>query len=281
MKKRIVLCADDYGQAPEVSQGIINLLRAGRLSAVSCMVNTPYWVEHAQWLRPFAGVADLGLHVNLTEGRALSSEYVKKHGEEFQPLSRVLCSALLRQLDRRAIEAECHAQIDRFQEAAGMLPQFLDGHQHVHQFPIVRDVVVQVYHQRLRLQKTYIRLVNEPLKFRDVFLAFKKVIIRLSGTRAFNKLLESNYIPYNQSFAGIYDFRRVGAYPRLFVEFLQSVQDGGLIMCHPGLYAPESQDLIASARYAEYQYLSGDRFPEDCRRQDVALVRGGVVQGGI
>jgi predicted glycoside hydrolase/deacetylase ChbG (UPF0249 family) len=64
-KKRIVLCADDYGQAPAISQGIIELLNQSRLSATSCMVNMPDWPVSAKELLPFINYVDLGLHFNL------------------------------------------------------------------------------------------------------------------------------------------------------------------------------------------------------------------------
>src|SRR5688572_11966045 len=112
MKKRIVLCADDYGQALAISEGIVNLLSAQRLSAVSCIVNTVSWGDHAKWLLPFHPQTDIGLHFNLTEGKALSEQYIEIHGRQFLPLSQMLWRALGRKLNKSAIEAECHAQID-------------------------------------------------------------------------------------------------------------------------------------------------------------------------
>jgi predicted glycoside hydrolase/deacetylase ChbG (UPF0249 family) len=41
--KRIVLCADDFGQSAAISQGILQLVQAGRLSAVSCMTEADSW----------------------------------------------------------------------------------------------------------------------------------------------------------------------------------------------------------------------------------------------
>src|SRR5262245_55993605 len=58
---RLILCADDYAIAPGISRGILRLLQARRISAVSCMVTGRHWPEHAGWLRPFADGADIGL----------------------------------------------------------------------------------------------------------------------------------------------------------------------------------------------------------------------------
>ncbi|MGA8169409.1 MAG: ChbG/HpnK family deacetylase, partial [Methylocystis sp.] len=39
----ITLCADDYALSYGVSAGILEALRAGRLSAVSALTNGPRW----------------------------------------------------------------------------------------------------------------------------------------------------------------------------------------------------------------------------------------------
>jgi predicted glycoside hydrolase/deacetylase ChbG (UPF0249 family) len=271
MKKSIVLCADDYGQVPAISQGIISLIKQSRLSAASCMVNASWWSEHAVWLAPYQGKINIGLHFNLTEGMALSSEYQQAYGAAFMPLSRLLWKAALRKLDRKIIEAECHAQIDRFEHALGFLPVFLDGHQHIHQFPVIREAVINVYRQRLEARNTYIRLVTVRFRLGDVIGNVKKIIIHVAGTQAFRELLEKHKIKYNQTFNGIYSFAHANRYPLLFPRFLAEIGDRGIIMCHPGLESPQTDDLIADARYAEYQYLAGERFVMDCERAGVRL----------
>jgi hypothetical protein len=42
-------------------------------------------------------------------------------------------------------------------------------------------------------------------------------------------------------------------------------------MYHPGLLADNVEDEIDPARYAEYRYLSGNRFIEDCQHHQVTL----------
>lgn len=274
MMKRIVLCADDYGQAPAISEGVVNLIQAGRITATSCMVNTPYWAEHANWLLPFLSQVDIGLHFNLTEGEAVSREYTEAYGGKFSGLRSLMWSAYMRRLDPKAIEAELNAQLDRFLDALGFLPRFVDGHQHIHQFPIIRDVLVRVYEQRLRAENAYIRLVNEALKPSDLIFGIKKVIIRALGSGRLRTLLLKHNIPHNQSFAGIYSFANTTDFSRLFPDFAGKIGDYGLIMCHPAL-SPVAGDPISHARMAEYQYLHGGQFLLDCHEQQVVLDRFG------
>lgn len=272
--RRIVLCADDYGQAPSISQGILNLVKLRRLSAVSCMVNCENWHEHAAWLKEYKDQIDIGLHFNLTEGCALSKAYHDAHGAQFKPLIQVLAQASLRQLNKAALEAECYAQIARFVDTLGFVPHHIDGHQHVHQFPLVRDAMMNVYRYHLREHTTYIRLVKEKIIWQDIVRSSKKVIIHLSGTNALERLLKLHDIPHNKSFAGIYDFaKHASQYRQLFRTFLQQMNDGGLMMCHPGLANANGDDVIADARGKEYAYFSSDEFLQDCQDAGIELTR--------
>jgi chitin disaccharide deacetylase len=270
--KCIVLCADDYGQAPTISKAILLLIKNARVTATSCLVNTPFWEEHAKWLIPYQHQIDMGLHFNLTEGKALSSHYIKRYGENFFPLPVLLCKALLRKLQQETIEKECQAQIDKFIDAMGVMPQFIDGHHHVHQFPLIRDAFIHVYLKRLRQHQSYVRLIRSKINFHHALKEFKKIIIHLTGSNALKQLLEHYQIPHNQSFAGIYSFRKSQEYRQLFKSFLNAITDHGMIMCHPGLLSQEANNL-SQVRYAEYQYLASQQFLEDCYSHDIIVSR--------
>lgn len=273
MKKRIVLCADDYGQAPAISQGILALVKQGRLSAVSCLATHPFWLEHASWLKPYQAEVDVGLHWNLTEGKPLSQAFHKAYGEQLFTLPTLMRQAFLRKLNQSVLEAECHAQLDSFESAFGCLPRFIDGHQHVHQFPVIRAALVNVYQQRLQAQGAYVRLVAIKIKPSDLLNNYKKIIIYTMGTRGLQSLLTQRGIPHNHSFSGIYPFPQARHYPALFPQFLKEVHEGGLIMCHPGFNSVDADDAIAKARVAEYQYFASDQFLDDCAAQNVAVAR--------
>jgi predicted glycoside hydrolase/deacetylase ChbG (UPF0249 family) len=268
--KRIILCADDYGQNPAISQAIVELLEKNRLSATSCMTTSSFWPVHAQWLEPFKEKVDIGLHFNLTEGDALSDSYT------MQPLSQLLIKAHLRQLNIQALQKECHAQIDQFIDVLGRAPDFIDGHQHIHQFPLIRAALLAVYEKRLRLHGSYIRCTSNPYVFLHLKDAAygKQLIIEMTGAHAFSRLVIKNAIPRNSTFSGIYHFADSPGYNHYFPRFLNRIKDGGLIMCHPGLSSPQDDtDTIALARYDEYRYFCSDQFTKDCEQHQVQLTR--------
>ncbi|MDA8561990.1 ChbG/HpnK family deacetylase, partial [Gammaproteobacteria bacterium] len=143
--KRIILCADDYGQDPNVSKAIVDLLSHNRLSAVSCMTNSEFWQSYCNLLIPYKQKVDIGLHLNLTEGK-----YLTLPGQNMNGLSNYLVKSHLRILNKNIIKNEFNAQIDTFENNIGCLPDFIDGHQHIHHLPIVRDAVFDIYQNRLK-----------------------------------------------------------------------------------------------------------------------------------
>ncbi|OGT53817.1 MAG: hypothetical protein A3E84_02220 [Gammaproteobacteria bacterium RIFCSPHIGHO2_12_FULL_42_13] len=277
--KHITLCADDYGQNLAVSQGIIALLRDNRLSATSCLTNAPEWPSHAKALLPFHGRADIGLHFNLTEGKALSPAFIRHYGATLLSLPVLMRKAYLRQLDSAAIEDECHAQLDQFVRAVGQLPDFIDGHQHVHQLPVVREVLVKVCASRFQGHCFYMRCVNDKLTATDWLQGqwLKKSIILLS-TPWFQRLLRHVQIPHNQSFSGIYSFAKAKDYRAIFPHFLDMTKEDGLILCHPGLDSSAVDDSIAWVRGYEYRYLSSEQFLQDCAQRNIVISRFNYVR---
>lgn len=269
--KKIILCADDYGQNQPISQAIIALLEKKRLSATSCMTTAPLWLNHAQWLHPFKDQIDIGLHFNLTEGMPLSEELKASHG--FLSLQRLLFKAYSRQLKRRIIEAELNAQLDAFVVGIGKLPDFIDGHQHIHQLPVIRDALLTVYEKRLRSSHCYVRCVHNPSVYWR--LQLKGLVIQLLGAGTFKKKLVKRQIPHNPSFAGVYSFPDAKHYAGYFSRFLAQSKDRGIIMCHPGLQqVAETKDVIAKSRVDEFSYLMGDDFVLDCFQAGIELCSG-------
>lgn len=273
--KSITLCADDYGQNTAISQAIIALLKEKKLSATSCMTTTPQWLAQAVWLVPIKDQVDIGVHFNLTHGQPLSPAFIAIQGASFPSLLTLLRKSYLRQLDKTAILAEFHAQLDQFIAGVGRMPDFIDGHQHVHQFPVIRDLFLTLYNERLRQHACYIRCVNDSTAWlrvnEDAYI--KRSVIQLCGASIFKQQLMRGKIPHNCSFSGIYDFAHAIDYPKLFPRFLQQSLDGGLIMCHPGLASSQEGDEIGESRAKEYHYFQSEQFIAACQQNKISIVR--------
>lgn len=261
-ERRVVFCADDFAQTQGITDGILALLRAGRLSAVSCLVDSPLWPVAAPRLHELPCSYDAGLHFNLTH------EFLSAGHWQPVRLPLLLLWAGLRALKRAWIEARLHAQLDRFEREMARPPDFIDGHQHVHQLPVVRDTLVSVLGSRYPSSKIAIR-VTVPAAAHSL----KGLLIaRLGGYGLRNAVLRAR-IPHNTDFAGVYVFSRAPDLAERMSQWLSAVRDGGLIMCHPASGGSPNEDPIAPAREREFAYLDSDGFASALREWRVRLAR--------
>lgn len=278
--RRIVLCADDYGLAPGVDAAIRELIARGRLNATSVMV-LPQTFSAAEAARLDAlnvpkKRAAIGLHVTLTAPfRPLTGFSPLAPDGAFLPIGKMLVRAHLKRPDPAVVAREIDAQTKAFVAAFGRPPDFVDGHQHVHLLPGVREAFLDVVkrsapgawvRQCAGRRGALLRAPGDPKGF---------VIDRLG--RRFRRKARRAGVATNTLFAGTYTFRPGTDYAAVFPRFLTGLRDGGLIMCHPGTVDDELTrlDPLTSLRETEYAFLGSDAFFEILARHGFALAEGG------
>lgn len=273
--RSILLSADDYGIAPGVSRAILDLVEAGRLTGTSCMTVSPFWPEHATWLRPHAGRAEIGLHFVLTDMRPLGPMPRLAPNGRFPSLPRALALASARQLDPVELDAELNRQLDRFEMALGRPPDFIDGHHHVHQLPMVREVVLRSLSTRLPTG-TWVRICDEPVAgvLHRGGAVPQALIISWLG-RGLRRGASRLGIPANRRFAGVRTFKETAPYRDLFRRFVADAPEGLLVMCHPGRADADlaAVDWVTRQRDDEYAYLKSEAFVADLAEAGVILGR--------
>lgn len=265
-QKRLVLCADDYGQSAAISEGILRCVIQKRLSAVSCMVTLPRWQEDAPRLLAFKNKIDIGLHLNFTDGDLYQMPA--------RSLFSWLCRSHLGWVNRHAVEAEISAQLDAFIQQVGAAPDFIDGHQHVHQLPVIRGCLWRVYQRFFKNNFPYLR-VSLPVNTSQTSW-LKHWVICLSGGLAFRRGCVARGIPFPKEFLGVYDFK-ADDYRKVFCAQLMAIERQALMMCHPGL-ADTQHDALSFAREKEYRYLLSDHFIQDMQEVKCELSRFGGLQ---
>lgn len=263
--RRIWLCADDYGISPGVNRGIRDLIASGRINAASVMTVGP--AVGGDEIRALATVVAearhcaVGLHVTLTAPFCPLTMHVRPLQDGlFLPLGKLLRASLLRQLDTEIIRAEIIAQIAAFAALFGRTPDYLDGHQHVHIFPQIRDAFLSA--AKANAPNAWVRQCGRDQPFARRWKTPKALLLDvLSAT--FRRRAAQAGIAFNPDFAGAYDFTRPADFGELMRGFLDGLPAGGLVMCHPGFV---DQTLIAldpftDQRAREYAYLAGGEFP--------------------
>jgi predicted glycoside hydrolase/deacetylase ChbG (UPF0249 family) len=269
MTRELTLCADDYGLSAGVDAAIDDLAQHGRLSAISCLTGAPAWGADGRRLAAPPPGVQTGLHFNLTEGRPLCAA-LGEHWPVLPTIQACIVAAHSARLPLAAIGAELAAQWDAFVAATGRAPDFVDGHQHVHHLPGVRNLVLE----RLR-RETHKPALRSTGLVRGPGFLFKRLAIEWTGGRALARALaRQRGIAYNTALLGVYDFAQPD-YRALMRGWLARLPaGGGLIFCHPGQRSPEAaHDPIAAAREREWAYLASDDFAADLQAADVRLAR--------
>jgi predicted glycoside hydrolase/deacetylase ChbG (UPF0249 family) len=260
----LTLCADDFGLSRGISRGIATLARAQRLSAISCISNAPHWREAAPLLRGLPPTVTIGLHFNLTEGQPLSRELARVW-PTLPGLPRLLLLSHLRQLPVAALRVEWLAQLDAFARATGHAPQMVDGHQHVHHLPVLRQVMLDGIAPMAPRPA-----VRSTARLLGPGFSFKRFVIERSGGRALRCELLRHGLRHNASLLGAYDFATAD-YRGLMRQWLSQLpREGGLLFCHPA-EAADAGDAIGEARLRELAYLESNAFAADLSEAQVVL----------
>jgi chitin disaccharide deacetylase len=142
--KRLIVTADDVGLHRGMTEGAIRAHRDGIVTACSISANGRDFDDAVARLRDFPDL-EVGVHLTLVEERALTTG---------QPMPRNYLRFILK---RGNVEDELRKQIERVLET-GLRATHLNGHQHLHQWPRVFDVV-----QRLAPEYgiAYVRKVHD------------------------------------------------------------------------------------------------------------------------
>ena len=286
--KVLNLCADDYGASHGICDAVLELAEGARLSATSVLTGGAAWPARAAELAALPAVrqgrVQVGLHFNLTEGTPVSRE-LASHRPSGYGLGSLIAQAHLHLLPRAALAAEWKAQWQAFVQAFGRAPDYVDGHQHVHHLPQVREVMLEALSESERVSENESGSAPPPAVRATGRLpgrghAFKRWVIQSTGGSRLQQTLKSRGLRHNTTLWGVYDFVDED-YGALMRRWLRDVPaEGALLFCHPGKPQrtsahshedPASIDLIAPAREREWRYFSSEAFVTDLREAQVVL----------
>jgi len=272
--RHIWLCADDYGISASVNVAIRDLVVRGRINATSVMMTAPSFhrseAKALNDLNAGARRVGLGLHVTLTAPyRPLSAGFEPLRDGNFPSLQSMLSRACLRSLKPAALTAEIASQVRAFVDHFGRAPDFIDGHQHVHLFPQVRDAVLAI--AKAQAPDAWVRQCGRVAPLRG--LTDPKGLLLDVFSRAFRRRAAALGVRTNPAFAGTYHLGVKADFAAIFPRFLDRLPDGGVVMCHPGFVDTELQrlDTLTTLREQEYAFFAGDVFPALIERLGVAL----------
>lgn len=308
---RVVLHADDFGQSAAVNDGIVRGFDRGLLTSTSLLANAPAaqqaidaWrlLARRQQAGMIASAAarvdlgepsapfDLGVHLNLTQGRPLTgSRYPAELLDDAGRFPGVL--RVFRCLRRRvsaktvaAVRDELSAQV-AFLADHGLRPTHVNGHQYVEMIPCVAALVPELLE---RFNIRVLRVAEEPGLARSTVLqngrvdAWLLALVKRRFARRLRARLTATRARSPSEYFGTAHAGRITA--PVFARFLKSARGPGLIEIgmHPATpptgRPPESEqdgwrDPLAYDRPAELALLESTELCELLRARRFSLGR--------
>lgn len=262
-KRLIALCADDFAFNAKVSEGLLNLIEKKNVTAVSCMTNRKCWDLYGEKLKAHKGEIDIGLHLNLTEEIFLN--------EKECSLLEILLHSHVGLLQKTRLYKLLEDQMISFIKVMGCVPDFIDGHQHIHHLPVVRFITLEL--QKKYAKKAYIRSVSS-LCFLSFNTFIKSLVLNFTGALRSSRLWDKQGLLMNKNFSGLRSFKEED-FSKYFSRLLKKSRDGTLVMCHPGLksHLGGAKDPINLAREGEYKFFMSKGFKDLLEKENISLVK--------
>ena len=203
----MVINADDFGYSESVNKAISDCFAKGLINRTTIMVNMPHAKAAAELAKEKGFFDKVGLHINLTEGKALSDEcaasalcdengYFK--GTFHVPFkSRLYLPGNI----KRAIFAEADAQIKKYMEM-GFPLMHADSHNYTHSYLSVYSEVSKLL-RKYNFKSTRISRNVSSEGFSLPFKLYKEVFNRLIRNL---KTSNGKTIHTDQYFGSVQDF---------------------------------------------------------------------------
>lgn len=268
---RIIINADDLGKDSQVNDKISEALQNGLITSSTILANTELWDE-VHKIVDAQPKASFGVHLNLTEGKALTRQPVffeRGIVDKNNCFTKKIREANLNDAElQKAVLQEWDAQIKKVVEEQGITITHLDGHHHIHTQYAFREILSSL------AEKWRIRYVRS------------RYIYPQKGLGKIIRTLVSNVFPSfwynltdsknNRLFSVIHScvetelWRRYMSQQCLMTDYFDSyehfyhqltsgckVTDGKVVelMCHPGhqLYSKE-YEMIESKALSHVKY---------------------------
>jgi hopanoid biosynthesis associated protein HpnK len=235
--KKIIINADDFGLSAGVNEGIVRAHREGVLSSATLMANMPGFAEAVALAKenPELGV---GVHLNLLRGLPLSdpakiAPLLGPDGRFLISPKKLLGRILSGKAGRVVLEREMRAQIEKVLRA-GLKPSHLDSEKHMHAFPPVFRVAIDL---AVEYGIGKVRFIKEIGLSRHASQSAKAVFLSLCCARVAGRIKAAGLVIVDR-FYGISNSGRMTAAD--LRRLIERPEEGSVeIMVHPGLVRPE------------------------------------------
>ena len=203
--KKIIISCDDLGISEETNLGIQDCLKKKAATSSSIIVNGGFYERALNNVINQGAIKFYGLHLNLTEGKALNKNSINVLSDE-NNLFKISAKKYfflnffkLNKTFKSIVYDEFKSQINRALKDGIQLSHF-DSHEHIHHSPWIFKIVTDLG-KEFKINK--IRFVNEKVIIRNYFKGayyklkslnyFKHFIINICNKKIKNSFLSPDY----------------------------------------------------------------------------------------
>ena len=199
----------------------------------------------------------LGLHLVLTDVgscalAATHSSRLVNSQRRFLSIQQLYFRCVSKKIDASAVFDEICAQTELFQKLVGRAPAHVDGHHHVHQFPVIRQAMIRAMRAGV-LPRVTRRTVEPPGTLaRAGSCRARRVILNLLGQAASADFRREG-ISMNDHFFGVIGEENLRE-GNPWEEYLAALPPRGSVewMVHPGFY---DESLLGRDSYIKGRML--------------------------
>ncbi len=160
LSKNVIANADDFGMNSSINKAIAYSFEKGYINSTSLMVNMSSFEEAVDMISGNSFIKNIGLHVNIAEGKPVSNFKLKEYLDEagnwnVRKVNRKF--NFLNSSARQEFLKEIHSQIDKAL-ANNVSLTHLDSHLHTHTLPGFYKLFLQAaraHHLKIRIAQTY------------------------------------------------------------------------------------------------------------------------------
>jgi chitin disaccharide deacetylase len=192
---KIIINADDYGLNSNTNAAIVYCLRNNIINSTTIMVNTSGFLEAVEMAEKYKLKNQIGIHINLTEGKPLSDLSLTGLTDENGNFIRKSMSSpkvYISSAVRLKVKSEIKQQYEKLLDYK-INPTHIDSHHSIHVNPWISGIFTEFANER----KQKIRISNDRFRKNLIFLAYYKRL---------NKIYKRNKINFSDEFATVNSF---------------------------------------------------------------------------
>ena len=229
-----LIIADDFGFNHDNDKAMLDLCNASQIDGVSLF---PKYIsdEHVNSLLVLRASKNIkiGLHFNLT---------MDDNKKNLVNVQKLLIQSFFGFIDKKLIAKEFDEQLNTFKDKFNCYPDFIDGHEHVHAFPIIGKIIYAKlnklgYGGLVRYVGS--RSIDILLRSIKYHFFFKFLTLEIISVNQQMELCKNNLM-FNKKFDGLLPRNPSTKISNILNEIYSKKNlDSTLIMCHPGFQEKE------------------------------------------